>query len=155
LTGLTLLFRTTAVAYKVFYDSIEAQSRALLRVSLVRPSPSFPLLYSSKLTTTAHQDLDDPSLTPPLPILDQAQILKEVMSVYQSSLLGDEGEQERTTGFQKVLDVIVDPLVESCIAKAEEKKRARAKWDRAVYVLNCLCFVQVRFCLLWGEDADG
>ena len=67
------------------------------------------------------------------------------MSVYQSSLLGDEDEQERTTGFQKVLDVIVDPLVESCIAKAEEKKRARAKWDRAVYVLNCLCFIQVRF----------
>ena len=67
------------------------------------------------------------------------------MSVYQSSLLGDEDEQERTTGFQKVLDVIVDPLVESCIAKAEEKKRARAKWDWAVYVLNCLCFVQVCF----------
>ena len=67
------------------------------------------------------------------------------MSVYQSSLLGDEDEQERTTGFQKVLDVIVDPLVESCIAKAEEKKRARAKWDRAVYVLNSLCFVQVGF----------
>ena len=67
------------------------------------------------------------------------------MSVYQSSLLGDEDEQERTTGFQKVLDVIMDLLVESCIAKAEEKKRARAKWDRAVYVLNCLCFVQVRF----------
>ncbi|EDR06395.1 uncharacterized protein LACBIDRAFT_190965 [Laccaria bicolor S238N-H82] len=112
------LEETTAVAYKVFYDSIEAQSRALLR------------------------DLDDPSLTPSLAILDQAQILKEVMSVYQSSLLGDEDEQERTAGFQKVLDVIVDPLVESCIAKAEEKKRARAKWDRAVYVLNCLCFVQ-------------
>ena len=103
-----------------------------------------PSLSSVKLTT-AHQDLDDPSLTPSLPLLDQAQILKEVMAVYQSSLLGDEDERERTTGFQKVLDVIVDPLVESCIAKAEEKKRARAKWDRAVYVLNCLCFIQVRF----------
>lgn len=113
-------------------------------------SPSYVLPPSSlPYLTAAHQDLDDPSLTPSLPILDQAQILKEVMSVYQSSLLGDEDEQERTTGFQKVLDVIVDPLVESCIAKAEEKKRARAKWDRAVYVLNCLCFVQVRFCLVW------
>jgi len=110
---------------------------------LTPPSPS-----SLKLTTA--QDLDDPSLTPSLPILDQAQILKEVMSVYQSSLVGDEDEQERTTGFQKVLDVIVDPLVESCIAKAEEKKRARAKWDRAVYVLNCLCFVQVRFLSVFG-----
>ncbi|KAJ7630510.1 oligomeric Golgi complex subunit 6 [Roridomyces roridus] len=114
----------TEVAYKVFYDAIETQGRALLRATL---------------------DLDDPSLTPPLAILDHAQILREIMNVYESSLLGDEGEEEQTAGFQRILDVTVDPAVEMCTNNSEEKKRLRPRWDREVYVLNCLSYLQEPF----------
>ncbi|KAJ7770875.1 oligomeric Golgi complex subunit 6 [Mycena maculata] len=117
----TTLNEITQVAYKVFYDSIETQGRALLRATL---------------------DLDDPSLTPPLAILDHAQILREVMNVYESSLLGDEGEAEQTAGFQRILDVTMDPAIEMCTNNSEEKKRLRPRWDREVYVLNCLSYLQ-------------
>ncbi|KAJ7655211.1 oligomeric Golgi complex subunit 6 [Mycena polygramma] len=117
----TTLNEITEVAYKVFYDAIETQGRALLRATL---------------------DLDDPSLSPPLVILDHAQILREVMNVYESSLLGNEDEAEQTAGFQRILDVTVDPAVEFCVSNSEEKKRLRPRWDRDVYVLNCLSYLQ-------------
>ena len=41
-----------------------------------------------------------------LAVLDHAQILREVMSVYQSSLLGSEDEDEMDTGFRQVLDIM-------------------------------------------------
>ncbi|KAF7367249.1 Conserved oligomeric Golgi complex subunit 6 [Mycena sanguinolenta] len=117
----TTLNEITEVAYKAFYDAIETQGRALLRATL---------------------DLDDPSLAPPLAILDHAQILREVMNVYESSLLGDEGEEEQTAGFRRILDVTVDPAVEFFTSNSEEKKRLRPRWDREVYVLNCLSYLQ-------------
>ncbi|KAJ7293752.1 oligomeric Golgi complex subunit 6 [Mycena rebaudengoi] len=100
----TTLHEITDVAYNAFYEAIETQGRALLRATL---------------------DIDDPSLSPPLAILDHAQVLREVMNVYESSLLGDEGEAEQTAGFQRILDITVDPA-----------------WDREVYVLNCLSYLQ-------------
>ncbi|KAF7306576.1 E3 ubiquitin-protein ligase PEP5 [Mycena indigotica] len=117
----TTLSEITDVAYKVFYDAIEAQGRTLSRAIL---------------------DLDDPSLSPPLPILDHAQILREIMNVYDSSLLGDEGEAEQAAGFRKILDITVDPPIEMSLKGSEEKKRLRPRWDRDVYVLNCLSYLQ-------------
>ncbi|PPQ84070.1 hypothetical protein CVT26_013151, partial [Gymnopilus dilepis] len=111
----------TDVAYKVFYDSIESQSQALSRVRL---------------------DEDDPSLTPPLAVLDHAQILREVMTVYKSSLLGDEDQAEVDAGFHQVLDIMVDPIVAMVVENGSEKKKARLRWDEAVFVLNCLCYLQ-------------
>lgn len=98
-----------------------------------------------KTNLTCNQDLDDPSLAPPLVILDHAQILREVMNVYESSLVGDEDTAEQTAGFQRILDVGVDPAIEFCTSNSEEKKRLRPRWDREVYVLNCLSYLQVRF----------
>jgi hypothetical protein len=65
------------------------------------------------------------------------------MAVYQSSLLGEEDIDEQSAGFEKILDIMVDPAVEMCISTSEEKKRIRPRWDQAVYVLNCLCYLQV------------
>ncbi|KAF9476408.1 oligomeric complex COG6 [Pholiota conissans] len=117
----TTLKEITDVAYKVFYDSIEAQSQTLSRIRF---------------------DLDDPSLTPPNAILDHSQILREVMQVYQSSLLGTEDEDEINAGFNQVLDIMVDPAVQMCIANSEEKMKARPRWDGQVFILNCLCYLQ-------------
>ncbi|CAK5280086.1 unnamed protein product [Mycena citricolor] len=116
----TTLDEITQLAYKVFYDAIEAQGRNLVRATL---------------------DLDDPSLSAPLVILDHAQILREIMNVYESSLLGDEDEAERAAGFRRILDVTVDPAIEFSTTVGEEKKRMRPRWDRDVYVLNCLTYL--------------
>ena len=91
------------------------------------------------------KDEDDPSLTPPLAVLDHAQILREVMTVYKSSLLGDEDQAEVDAGFQQVLDIMVDPILAMVVENGSQKKKARPRWDEAVFVLNCLCYLQVWF----------
>ncbi|EFI26934.1 hypothetical protein CC1G_15335 [Coprinopsis cinerea okayama7 len=121
------LHEITDVSYKVFQTSIETHSQALARLPL---------------------DPDDPSLTPPHFILDHAQILKEVMNVYQSSIVDGEGEAETeessavAPSFENVLDVFIDPVVLSCISKSEEKIMLRPKWDGKVYTINCLTYFQ-------------
>lgn len=117
------------LAYKVFLETIEARGRALLRVPL---------------------DIDDTSLTPPVQILDHCQILREVVSVYEASLFDDAFSPTNTMAsipendpFQHVLDVMIDPAVEMCAAAAEEKHRMRSGWDKNVFVLNCLSYLQV------------
>jgi conserved oligomeric Golgi complex subunit 6 len=88
--------------------------------------------------------VNDHSLNPPLAILDHALILREIMTVYQSSLLGEEDKAAKVAGFEKILDIMVDPAVEMIASTSEEKKRLRPRWDQAVYVLNCLCYLDVR-----------
>lgn len=88
------------------------------------------------------QDLNDPSVNPPLSILDHVQILREVMVVYESSL-GEEKPAERDAGFKRILDVMVDPTVDMCSAASEEKQRWRPRWDKHVFILNCLTYLQV------------
>ena len=76
-------------------------------------------------------------------MLDHAQILREVMQVYHSSLLGNEDEDQINSGFNQVLDIMVDPVIKLCVENSEEKARVRPRWDGEVFVLNCLCYLQV------------
>ena len=142
---LSVLFRITDVAYKVFFDAIETQGRALLRVPLVRLASLAFLIQRLSRALISSQDLDDISVNPPLSILDHAQILREIMTVYESSLLGDEDPAERNAGFKRILDVMVQPAIEMCSAASEEKQRLRVRWDKHVFVLNCLTYMQVGF----------
>ncbi|KAI0672834.1 oligomeric complex COG6 [Trametes maxima] len=111
----------TELAYSVFYGAIETQGRSLLHVSL---------------------DLDDTGVSPPLAILDHAQVLREMMIVYEGSLLGDEGEEELQAGFRDILDKMIDPALEMALTQADEKKRQRPAWDKAAFVLNTLAYLQ-------------
>ncbi|RDX56370.1 oligomeric complex COG6 [Lentinus brumalis] len=111
----------TDLAYSIFYGAIETQGRSLLRVPL---------------------NLDETDVSPPLAILDHAQVLREMMLVYDSSLLGNENEDELQAGFRDILDKMVDPAIEMCMTGAEEKKRQRPAWDKAVFVLNTLAYLQ-------------
>ncbi|KAI0822772.1 oligomeric complex COG6 [Trametes gibbosa] len=111
----------TELAYSIYYGAIENQGRSLLRVSL---------------------DLDDTGVSPPLLIVDHAQVLREMMLVYESSLLGDEKEEELQAGFRDILDKMVDPAIEMTLTQADEKKRQRPGWDKAVFVLNTLAYMQ-------------
>ena len=64
------------------------------------------------------------------------------MLVYESSLLGNEGEEELQAGFRDILDKMVDPAIEMCLTGADEKKRQRPGWDKALFVLNTLAYLQ-------------
>ncbi|EKM55271.1 uncharacterized protein PHACADRAFT_143387, partial [Phanerochaete carnosa HHB-10118-sp] len=123
----------TDFAFKVFYDAVEAQGRSILRVQL---------------------ELDDPSLTPPLAILDHVQVLREILLVYDSSL-GDEtslrgrgsacDDDERDAaaeGCRVILDRMVDPAIEMCVVSADEKQKSRPKWDCEVFVINAMTYLQ-------------
>ena len=71
------------MAYRLFYESIKAQSRALSRIPLVCSFLSFGF-HPSCLSRSK----------------------QEVMSVYQSEMLGDDDDDERDTGFRQVLDIL-------------------------------------------------
>lgn len=65
------------------------------------------------------------------------------MSVYQSSLLGNEDKDEMDTGFRQVLDIMITPVASMYISNGAQKKAVRPEWDDKVFVLNCLCYLQV------------
>ncbi|KAA1469161.1 oligomeric complex COG6 [Dentipellis sp. KUC8613] len=118
----TTLKEITDVSYKVFFDAIEAQGRALIRTTL---------------------DPSDASLTPPTPLLDHAQTLRDILALHATSEpTNDETVDAAADAAQvrRILDTMVDPAVEMCIAASEEKGR-RAGWDRGVFVLNCLTYL--------------
>ncbi|KAG6818892.1 hypothetical protein H0H93_000542 [Arthromyces matolae] len=115
------LLEITDVAYSAFYESISAQGRAL---ALTQP------------------DVSDLSLTPSHVVLDHVQILREIMGVYQSSFLEGEDENEQVAGFEKILDIMVDPAIELVTAPHRESSRLGAKWDQPVYVLNSLSYIE-------------
>ena len=90
-----------------------------------------------------NQDLDDPGVTPPLAIQDHGQVLREIMIVYESSLLEDETIEEQASGSRQILDSMVDPAIEMCLTASEEKHKLRQRWDYRVFVLNCLTYLKV------------
>ena len=90
------------------------------------------------------QDLDDLEVTPPLAIQDHGQVLREIMAVYESSLLEDETRDQQTSGAKEIVDSMVDPAIEMCLTASETKRRLRPKWDHRVFVLNCLTYIKVR-----------
>ncbi|KAH8813769.1 oligomeric Golgi complex subunit 6 [Flagelloscypha sp. PMI_526] len=108
----------TELANQVFLDAITAHGRTLSQMTL---------------------DLDDPSLTPPLAILDHIQILKEILTVFQAS--EDALTDAEKDAFVGVLDAMVDPTVEVIVKKSEDKIAARPKWDREVFILNSLSYL--------------
>jgi hypothetical protein len=60
-------------------------------------------------------------LPPSLATLEHCQIMREIMTVYQSSLLGDEDEATRVSGFREVLDMMADPVLETIVIASEDR----------------------------------
>jgi len=65
------------------------------------------------------------------------------MTVYQSYLIDGVDESEPQAGFSQVLDIMIDPVVEMCIAASEKKRLLQPRWDQAVFMLNCLSYLLV------------
>lgn len=90
------------------------------------------------------QGLDDLGVTPPLAIQDHGQVLREIMVVYESSILEGETAEKQASGAKRIMDSMVDPAIEMCLTASEEKHKLRPKWDDRVFVLNCLTYIKVR-----------
>ncbi|KAF8753532.1 Oligomeric complex COG6 [Rhizoctonia solani] len=121
------LSELTEIAYTVFFDTLAAHGRSLLRF--------------------LHPAEDD--LAAPISLRDAAQVLKEIMAVYDSSLLRDEhqggislnGEMQN---FDTTLAAMVDPMLEMCrrMAALREKGEKGEKWETAIFMINCLTYLQ-------------
>ena len=95
--------RTTDAAYKVFFDTIEAQGRSLLRTEL---EPA------------------DPSLSPPPSLLSHFQVLRSVLSLHAS-----DDASATLEAMSRILDSMVDPAQHTVYSAAvEEKEQRRGRW---------------------------
>ncbi|KIJ51335.1 hypothetical protein M422DRAFT_26752 [Sphaerobolus stellatus SS14] len=120
-----LLSRTlqelTDLGNKVFFDAIEAQGRSLMR--FLHPP--------------------DVDLSAPLALRDSCQVLREIMTVYDSSVLSDESNpEEQRRGFKQILDAAVDPALEMCRRMADLNTKDTTGWERNVFLINCLDYLQ-------------
>ncbi|WVF66103.1 hypothetical protein IAT40_000842 [Kwoniella sp. CBS 6097] len=86
-------------AYVAFFETLDAQGRSLLR--FLHPP--------------------DATLAPPLALRDAALILRELLSVYSTSLI-DPSERESDADLAKLLEKAVEPCVEMCERMAELRK---------------------------------
>lgn len=82
----------------------------------------------------------DATLSPPLSLRDVCQVLREIIAVYDTSLVD---ASERETDFAKLLDAAVDPAVEMCERMADLRKASGGSWDRDVFLVNCLEYLEV------------
>ena len=68
------------------------------------------------------------------------------MVVYESSLPDEQAAapapEAPYANFREILDRMVDPAIDMCLAASEEKKRLRPAWDASVFVLNSLSYLQ-------------
>jgi hypothetical protein len=69
-----------------------------------------------------------------------------MMLVYQSSLLGDENEEQEAAGFKPILDASLNPLTEMSQKMAElliSKDSGRDMWAHDIFICNCLAYIMV------------
>lgn len=89
----------------------------------------------------------DDDLSPPLALRDVSQVLREIMTVYDSSMLeleagnqaSDVAEREE---FNRIMDAAVGPALEMCSRMAELKKDGTV-WDKEIFLVNSTSYLQV------------
>ncbi|CAE6415807.1 unnamed protein product [Rhizoctonia solani] len=128
------LTELTEIAYTVFFDTLAAHGRSLLRF--------------------LHPAEDD--LVAPVSLRDAAQVLKEIIAVYDSSLLRDEHQggvalSDEMQNFDTTLAAMVDPMLEMCRRMAALRER-EGKWETAIFMINCLTYLQTTLTEKHFED---
>lgn len=140
----------TDVSNQVFFDTIEAQGRRMLRFLQVSHSQASSSHYTPDGYIHIPVQPPDPDLLPPLALRDVSQVLREIMTVYDSSLLEGEALEvniEKHTvsdsGFSRILDAAVEPALEMCRRMGDIKKDA-STWEKGIFLVNCAVHLQVR-----------
>lgn len=123
----TVLREITDHAYEAFFETLQAQGRALLR--FIQPPAA--------------------GLSPPPALREALATLREIMAVHKSSLLDDVSpasslspaspSSTEATGasrpFSAILDAALDPALAMCTKMGELRPSA---WDRSVFEVNCV-----------------
>ncbi|GAA5932727.1 hypothetical protein JCM3775_002220 [Rhodotorula graminis] len=111
----TVLGEIMQHAYEVFFETLYAQGRSLLR--FIQPPAA--------------------ALSAPTQLRDVLSTLREIMTVYASSLLDADSAtpppSSREVEFRPVLDAALDPALDMCARMAEMRA---AEWDRSVFWVN-------------------
>lgn len=83
------------------------------------------------------------------------------MSVHESNLIDAAQESspagDHETDFERILDAAVDPPLEMCKrmsdlrAPAPGQSERDVKWDKAVFLINCVGYLEVRLALFSAD----
>ena len=77
--------------------------------------------------------------------------------MYDTSLV-DESDRANDEDFAKLLEKAVDPAVEMCERMADMRKGNGGDWERDIFLINCLGYLQVclarRFCPKKANDSS-
>lgn len=157
-------------AYEVFFETLKAQGRSLLRFIQVRrrclPSPGLPPGLTRLLCCVAAcTQPPAAALSAPTQLREVLSTLREIMTVYATSLLETEASapspSAREAEFRSVLDAALDPALDMCARMAEMRG---AEWDRSVFWVNVdeavlasldgFGFVQGRRELIEGDERE-
>jgi len=142
-THLIFCFRMTTISHQVFLETIEAQGRSMLRFLQVIMCDSAMSIYCAYFLKSPDSDL-----LPPLPLRDFAQVLREIMTIYSSSLFEDDfpnSKDERDNlreKFDRMLDAALEPCLEMCKRMSESKKGITV-WEKETFLINCTTFLEV------------
>ncbi|KZW02874.1 oligomeric complex COG6 [Exidia glandulosa HHB12029] len=104
----------TDFAFKVFFDTLEASGRSLLR--FLHPPEA--------------------DLGPPLTLRDFSHVLREIMEDYARADPEAEGD-----GFKKILDTSLEPALEMC-KRMSELMPPQAAWEQHIFLVNCFVYLQ-------------
>jgi hypothetical protein len=99
-------------------------------------------------------------LSPPLALRDVSQVIREIMSVYDSSMLeldasaagGKVLQSDERAEFDRIMDAAVNPALEMCRRMADLMKtpvttgNTSLDWDKEIFLVNCAVHLQV--CLI-------
>ena len=89
----------------------------------------------------------EPNLSVPIHVITAVQNLRELMTVYETSLLGDEDVEQKIEDFGRILTSCIDPSLEACQKMADlnsSKDASKDDWANHVFLLNCFSYVEVR-----------
>ncbi|KAF8322621.1 oligomeric complex COG6 [Clavulina sp. PMI_390] len=120
----------TDLSTHVFIETIQSQGRSLLR--FLQPP--------------------DADLSPPLALRDVSQVLREIMTVYDSSMLeleagstiSEETAKTERQEFNRIMDAAVGPALEMCRRMASLKKDGTER-EKEIFLVNCVAYLQGTF----------
>jgi len=101
----------------------------------------------------------EPDLAPPLTLRDVSQVLREIMTVYDSSMLELEASSTYAESnssaaaserqeFDRIMDAAVHPALEMCSRMADlmkTKDQTELVWDKEIFLANCTSYLQSTF----------
>ena len=122
-------------AFKVFYDILNTQATDFLRTAEDPPkdlSPPAEVLESLADLKTLMVSYDSSLMLPLSPAIDSSPLLQKRNSLIATAF---QPSKNRENGFDIILNMFVDPLLQMCLNSAE---RLADPFRKSVFIVNCI-----------------